>query len=205
MAKDLIEYITIEEAVNKVGKMQDCSASHARYILVAALDLGWDPVIYGINDNGLPTRFVELAEFCPLSNLQLLKIGLETADLPDDTSIVEKESCTPYTQLIDENELYDALRVVGISADKKRNNHDTTSPLEPRRHILKSKTQEEEILRILSELGYNPRELPKHPNGHKGTKSEVKERALENPGIFTKVSFNNAWQRLRNEGAIAEE
>lgn len=57
--------------------------------------------------------------------------------------------------------------------------------------------QENEILRVIGELGHDPRKLPKNKPGKAGVKAEV--RALLS---FSPKVFELAWERLRKDGAI---
>lgn len=58
--------------------------------------------------------------------------------------------------------------------------------------------QEQEILRVICELGLNPLALPREA-GKKGAKAEVRKRLP-----FTVSVFNGAWARLRVTGSIAD-
>jgi len=60
--------------------------------------------------------------------------------------------------------------------------------------------QEQEILRVIGELGYDAKALPKNPNGTKGVKAKVRKIVpLNTPGIF-----DGAWERLRATGEIQD-
>jgi hypothetical protein len=52
--------------------------------------------------------------------------------------------------------------------------------------------QESEILRVIRELGYDPKKLPKSPPGRAGVKDEVRTQLKFSPKVFDK-----AWERLR--------
>lgn len=65
-------------------------------------------------------------------------------------------------------------------------------PLQRQRH------QEAEILRVLRELGHQPKALPKHVPGKRGVKAEVRGRLS-----FTVKVFDKAWERLSDDGEIA--
>jgi hypothetical protein len=67
----------------------------------------------------------------------------------------------------------------------------STAPLQRQRH------QESEILRVLHDLGYDPKSLPKNESGKKGVKADVRSRL-----IFPKGVFDKAWERLL-EGEIS--
>ena len=59
--------------------------------------------------------------------------------------------------------------------------------------------QEEEILRVLQELGYEPNKLPKRISGKPGVKAEVC-KVLNWQG----KRFDKAWERLRADGKISD-
>ena len=60
--------------------------------------------------------------------------------------------------------------------------------------------QEREILRTLTDLGYDPQRLPRAPAGKPGPKAEARAKLPDmTPDIFKK-----AWERLREFGEIAE-
>lgn len=65
-------------------------------------------------------------------------------------------------------------------------------PLQRQRH------QEAEILRVLRELGHQPKALPKNVPGKPGVKAEVRGRLS-----FTVKVFNKAWERLSDGKEIA--
>jgi hypothetical protein len=69
---------------------------------------------------------------------------------------------------------------------------DSNKPLQRHRH------QENEILRVIRQLGYDPQKLPKPKPGKAGVKSAVRPQLG-----FTETVFDKAWERLRNAGLIA--
>lgn len=71
------------------------------------------------------------------------------------------------------------------------------------KHIPKATLQENEILRLLQDSGFDPLNLPKRKAGAPGAKSAVKAKALKNGAMFTDKSFDKAWERLRKVGQIA--
>lgn len=60
--------------------------------------------------------------------------------------------------------------------------------------------QEQEILRVICELGYDSKALPKRKNGTKGVKAEVRKIVPMN----TTGIFDGAWERLRANGEIQD-
>lgn len=62
--------------------------------------------------------------------------------------------------------------------------------------------QEEEVLRAIKELGYDPKALPSYENGRPGVKAKVK-KALGSKGMWAgETVFKKAWERLSNKGEI---
>lgn len=73
----------------------------------------------------------------------------------------------------------------------------TAAPSAP---LSRQKHQEREILRTLTDLGYDPQRLPRAPAGTPGPKAEVRKKLPE----MTRRVFEKAWERLRGFGDIAE-
>lgn len=70
----------------------------------------------------------------------------------------------------------------------------------PARPLPAQRFQEQEILRVISELKYDAKALPKPEQGKKGVKAEVRKIVpLNTPGIF-----DGAWERLRATGEIQD-
>ena len=61
--------------------------------------------------------------------------------------------------------------------------------------------QEEEILRVIKELGYDALNLPVPAAGKRGVKSEVRAKL---PSLNMGTVFDKAWDRLRAGGAIKD-
>ncbi|RIX47588.1 MAG: hypothetical protein D3M94_07930 [Rhodocyclales bacterium GT-UBC] len=68
--------------------------------------------------------------------------------------------------------------------------------------LQRQRFQEQEIIRALNELDYNPQSIPKWKAGERGVKSAIRE-FLKDHKWSDKV-FDKAWQRLRDSGEIAE-
>jgi hypothetical protein len=66
-----------------------------------------------------------------------------------------------------------------------------------KRPPLQQAFQESEILRVIGELGYDAKALPKDIPGNPGVKSEVRSKLT-----FTKTVFDKAWERLSANGEI---
>jgi hypothetical protein len=90
---------------------------------------------------------------------------------------------------------------VNTESPEKATESATTSatsgkPLSRQRH------QEQEILRVLRELGYDPLALPKRINGKRWVAAEVRDK-LVGPK-WTPTIHKRAWERLRENGEIKE-
>ena len=62
--------------------------------------------------------------------------------------------------------------------------------------------REDEILRVIGELGYSATNLPINKAGKRGVKADVKEKLISNK--FTKSMFYHAWDELRSDKRIKE-
>ncbi|WP_429470248.1 hypothetical protein [Paraburkholderia sp. WSM4175] len=69
-----------------------------------------------------------------------------------------------------------------------------------RRPVTRHQHQEEEVLRVIRELGHDPKKLPKQRAGHRGIKAAVRSKLSFSPSIF-----NKAWERLRKSRDIGED
>lgn len=67
----------------------------------------------------------------------------------------------------------------------------------------KQRAQESRILELLKDQGYEPLKLSQRKPGKPGPKAEIRTLAMNEPALFTKISFDKAWERLRNDGAVA--
>ena len=68
---------------------------------------------------------------------------------------------------------------------------------------LKQPSQEARILELLKAQGYDPINLAQRMPGKPGPKTEIRTLALTEPKLFTKGSFDKAWERLRSGGDVA--
>jgi hypothetical protein len=68
----------------------------------------------------------------------------------------------------------------------------------PEKAVPKQRFQEQEILRVIGELGYDPKKLPKDTPNKGGVKAEVRAKL---PGFLGSV-FNKAWDRLSRSKEI---
>lgn len=69
----------------------------------------------------------------------------------------------------------------------------------PAKRVKETVRQENEILRVLHDLNYDPLALPPRQEGYATPKKNVRERV-----DLSDRAFDKAWQRLRNRGAIRE-
>lgn len=72
-------------------------------------------------------------------------------------------------------------------------------PLPTEKPLARQRFQENEILRVIRELGYRPNSLPRPQLGMSGVKAEVRARLS-----FQTAVFDKAWERLRAQGEIAD-
>lgn len=68
--------------------------------------------------------------------------------------------------------------------------------------MLKQPAQEARILELLTSKGHDPLNLADRPSGGRGAKHEIRVMALLEPALFTKKTFDTAWQRLRDDGRL---
>lgn len=83
---------------------------------------------------------------------------------------------------------------VGDANEKKTTDRECGEPLSVRER------QGREIVRVIRELGRDPKALPKGPSGKEGIKAQVRAHL-----DFTKSSFDHSWKWLRETGAIEDE
>lgn len=81
----------------------------------------------------------------------------------------------------------------------------TSEPLQaeekPKR---KTDRQDQAVIEILIDFGYDPKALPPRQPGLPWVKSDVRKAALNRRNLFTENSFDNTWERLRANGEILE-
>lgn len=78
---------------------------------------------------------------------------------------------------------------------------DTSAPPAANKPLPRQQYQEDEILRVIRELGEDPKALPKQKAGTKGIKSAVRAK-LTSPD-WTESIFTKAWERLLGNDDIA--
>jgi hypothetical protein len=95
------------------------------------------------------------------------------------------------------------LPVSNAEVDINVPNHNST-PTGPYPRL---KWQEDQILRGISELGYDATSLPKYKNGTATTKAKVKQKLVDEDCAkwSGRTVFDKAWDRLRGDKRIAEE
>ncbi len=69
--------------------------------------------------------------------------------------------------------------------------------------VPKQRAQESRILELLRAQGYDPLKLSQRTPGKSGPKTEIRTLALTERALFSKSSFDKAWERLRSDGAVA--
>lgn len=103
-----------------------------------------------------------------------------------------------------------AKKLIGelVPADQKATEKKTSHVAAPAdvaiqersRPIQAQQHQESEILRVISELGYTPKQLPKDNPGKAGVKAEVRAKL-----IYSVAVFNKAWERLSASREIVKK
>lgn len=73
------------------------------------------------------------------------------------------------------------------------------TPSKKEKPILQQQFQEQEIMRVIRDLSYDPKNLPIQEPGKPGVKSEVRRMLSFSPGVF-----NKAWERLRGNRDIQD-
>jgi hypothetical protein len=68
--------------------------------------------------------------------------------------------------------------------------------------LQRSAVQDQRILQLLRDRGYDPLHLPDRPKVGKGPKALVKLEAVKDRALFTDKSFEKAWERLRERQEI---
>lgn len=86
------------------------------------------------------------------------------------------------------------------TASTERPVHAAAAPVTAGAPLSRQRHQENEILRVLGDLGYDPKRLPRPAAGAAGPKSEVRAQLS---WMSIKV-FDKAWERLRNSGNISD-
>lgn len=84
---------------------------------------------------------------------------------------------------------------VGIEADMDKMKKQDKQP--------KLRTQEKTIMDEITNLGYDPKCLPKNETGKPGVKATVKHALKQNLLFKGSRVFDKAWERLRGDGDIA--
>jgi hypothetical protein len=74
--------------------------------------------------------------------------------------------------------------------------------------IPRSKAQDAAILSAIKAAGYEPKRLPKNPDGRPGVKADIRKQvSTEHPHLFPAKgrTFAKAWERLRSFGDVADK
>ena len=64
--------------------------------------------------------------------------------------------------------------------------------------------QELNILKLIDELGYDPKRLPRNTPGKAGVKARVRDGYVKRFNDCTSAKFDKAWERLRSVGEIVD-
>ncbi len=90
----------------------------------------------------------------------------------------------------------DELNELALTLKTANSNSNQTSP----KPLSRQSFQEQEILRVIKELGFDPKSIPKWRAGKPGLKAAVREKLN-----FTVNIFEAAWERLRGYKDIQDE
>jgi hypothetical protein len=121
-----------------------------------------------------------------------------------------QQDIRPLLEVFKSNELVSIANSPTTVEHLKLSDSDKTPSVEFSSPLQRSAAQEKIILATLRDLGYSPSALPKRPPGKAGPKYEawaVINGARLSDGhaeIHTRGIFDKAWERLRNDGEIAE-
>jgi hypothetical protein len=113
-------------------------------------------------------------------------------NLKEWTDIVEKRGMRYHSWVGD---YLKAIEASGLKDDFQIDPVTKTRPLQRQRY------QEQEILRIIRELGHNPQAIPMWKPRSPGLKAEVRRRMK----VLQGATFNKAWERLRAQGEIKDK
>ncbi|WP_288129995.1 hypothetical protein [Accumulibacter sp.] len=97
----------------------------------------------------------------------------------------------------------DALRSTGMLLQDELPESQKPKPgatQNPTTYTPAQRLQEQEILRVIAELGYSACELPPQSAGMPGVKAKVRQNLK-----FSRAVFDKAWNRLRRDKAIREQ
>lgn len=86
----------------------------------------------------------------------------------------------------------------GFSSEEEPENTETPTS----KPLSRQQFQEDEILRVIRELGLIPTSIPQWESGKRGVKAQVRDELVGN--AFPERVFEKAWERLRNSGEIKE-
>ena len=76
---------------------------------------------------------------------------------------------------------------------------------EDKSRLSRGNYQEEKLLEIIKNAGFEPLKLPPIAKGKRWIKADLIKKALDiYPMFFTESSFNKTWERLRSNGLIKE-
>lgn len=121
-------------------------------------------------------------------------IGIHNFSVPDAFRLaVVQQATLPVSSQIAEPT---APALVESNGETPESNERPSSAAKP---LPAQRFQEQEILRVIKELGYDPKGLPKDSPGRNGVKAEVRARLN-----FTTLVFNKAWERLSSARDICK-
>lgn len=168
--------------------MKTLSAGQAARLMV-----GLDPDIFAsLNHNG-PTRNDTSKHRDIARDIERLALNLGMTEAPASewVSWAKRNGFRLHKLFV--------VEVEGREANSEATNTDAAATSESAKPIPRQRFQEMEILRVISELGHEPKKLPKDIPGKPGVKADVRTKLTFAPGVFDK-----AWERLAKMNDIGK-
>lgn len=151
-------------------------------------------------------NFVDVASIAVKQLLERYELASYRASVPGGDLAVLGESKTVELQhysawaLSNNIELSDAFPIASIPTPKTGSAKGVTQA-----PGLKQPAQEARILELLIAAGFDPLNLPVVKRGKLTAKSPIKKQAIKERLLFSSGSFDDAWQRLRDDGRLIEK
>lgn len=166
--------LTIEDVVSALAKETGADAARWESTLVSEIRRGTLPL----------KNPRDLGDFLPYAVPKNLRSFYDRVDVSDVNKLLDANKEWRVAYRFGEG----TMPAASTGAISKA----TSKPLLQQRH------QEQEILRVIRELGEEPKNLPKQKPGKAGVKAAVRAKLPFSPKVF-----DLAWERLRGYGEIA--
>ncbi|MDP2416196.1 MAG: hypothetical protein U1D25_00670 [Hydrogenophaga sp.] len=201
----------LEEETDSVGRSADADLKRWNAAMVKAL-LYPAPVV---TDAALPDDVPGIAQPAPAAPFEAVADSTIVEDLqPEPPPDIAPQHLVPEgfaptkvspqaqqsSQAAPAPELTPAPHLSGALPEAVTTNTDAQSP----RPVQRQHAQEQKIIHLICEAGFDPKNLPKNKPGKPGVKATVRKAAARDK-IFTGTTvFDKTWERLRNEKQIAD-